>query len=339
MKQSNAAMGRKLARLTLSAAGLLSGAQGAWAADTGCKMNTPDYQPLTIDMVMGTILVPNDAVVGQKLGERDFPINPSASKTPWKCATSDTVNGVMLQGQDMNFPGLEKMYSTNVQGIGIRLLRVISSTTKHYYPHTLTGSFGPFDPSAKFRVEVYKTAGTTGSGPLAQGTYTRYFSNGDPGNSVLTTFLSANAITIITPSCTVDVGSRNISVQFGKVPQSAFKGKGSTAAERNFNIKLNCKAGVGMANQVYLRMDATKDPGGDDGVLRLTQDGQGVATGVGIQVIDDKKVPVKYGEAAFVGPSKDGDYLLPFTARYYQTGNAVTPGRANGTANFTIDYK
>ncbi|SCX74592.1 fimbrial protein [Variovorax sp. EL159] len=338
MKQSNASAGRRLARFAVPAAVLWFGAQGAWAADTGCKMN-PNYKEKVIDMVMGTILVPNDAVVGQKLGERDFPLtNSGGSNQPWICATSDTVHGVMLQGQDMNFPGLPKMYSTNVQGIGIRLLRTISSTSKNYYPHDLTGSFGPFDPAAAFRVEVYKTAATTGSGPLAQGTYTQYYSNSDP-RSVLTTFLSANAITIITPSCTVDVGSRNISVQFGKVPQSAFKGKGSTTAERNFNIKLNCKAGVGMANQVYLRMDATKDPGGDDGVLRLTQDGQGVATGVGIQVIDDKKVPVKYGEAAFVGPSKDGDYVLPFTARYFQTGNAVTPGRANGTANFTIDYK
>lgn len=338
MKQRNSSVGR-ITCFAVLAAVLSFGAQGARAAETGCKMNAPDYKPLTIDMVMGTILVPNDAVVGQKIGERDFPINPSGSRTPWKCATSDTVHGVMLQGQDINFPGLDKMYSTNVQGIGIRLLRVISASSKNYYPHDLTGSFGAFDPEAKFRVEVYKTAGATGSGALAQGTYTRYYSNGDPGNSVLTTFLSANAITIITPSCTVDVGSRNISVQFGKVPQSAFKGKGSTAAERDFNIKLNCRAGMGAQNTVYLRMDATQDPAGDDGVLRITQDGAGVATGVGIQVIDGQKAPVKYGEPALVGASKDGDYVLPFTARYYQTGNTVTPGRANGTANFTIDYK
>ena len=61
--------------------------------------------------------------------------------------------------------------------------------------------------------------------------------------------------------------------------------------------------------------------------------------GVGIQVIDDKKMPVKFGDEAELGPSKDGDYVLPYTARYYQTGDKVTPGRADGTATFTLDYK
>ncbi|MBS78922.1 fimbrial protein [Variovorax sp.] len=327
---------RRLLRFALPVALLALGAPGAWAA---CTKN-PAYTERVINMVMGTIVVPNDAVVGQKIGEKDFPVyTAGVNNQPWVCnGAGGTVSGVMLQGQDLNFPGLEKLYSTNVPGIGIRLLRTISSTQKTYYPHTLSGSFGSFDPNAAFRVEVYKTAATTGSGPLASGTYTQYYSL-DDGKSVLTTFLSANAITIITPTCSVDVGSRNISVQFGKVPQSDFKGRGTTAAERNFNIKLNCKAGTGITNTVYLRMDATKDPAGDDGVLRITQGSTGIATGVGIQVIDGQKAPVKYGEGALVGPSKDGDYTLPYTARYFQTGNAVTPGRADGTATFTLEYK
>ncbi|HEX7865944.1 MAG TPA: fimbrial protein [Variovorax sp.] len=329
-------MRRKIARLAAPAVLLLLGTQAAWA---DCAMN-PAYAEKVIDMVMGTILVPNDSVVGQKLGERTFLLSSAGgngNNTPWVCNGAGTVQGRMLQGQDLNFPGLDKLYSTNVQGIGIRLLRTITEAQKTYYPHTLTGSFGAFDPASSFRVEVYKTAATTGSGPLAQGTYTTY--SASDGKSVLTTFLSANAITIITPSCTVDVGSRNISVEFGKVPLSGFKGRGTTTADRNFNIKLNCKAGMGVQNTVYLRMDATKDPAGDDGVLRITQGSTGIATGVGIQVIDGNKTPVKFGDDVLVGPSKDGDYVLPYTARYFQTGNTVTPGRADGTANFTIDYK
>jgi len=75
------------------------------------------------------------------------------------------------------------------------------------------------------------------------------------------------------------------------------------------------------------------------GVLKITQGGSGTATGVGIQVVDNQGVPVKFGEDTLVGPSKNGDYVLPYTARYYQTGNKVTPGRADGTATFTLDYK
>ena len=64
-----------------------------------------------------------------------------------------------------------------------------------------------------------------------------------------------------------------------------------------------------------------------------------LATGVGIQVIDEKSVPVKFGEETLVGTSRNGDYVLNYTARYFQTGNQVTPGRADGTATFSIEYK
>jgi len=156
---------------------------------------------------------------------------------------------------------------------------------------------------------------------------------------MLTTVLSGNGITIAAPSCSVDLGSRNVSVQFGRVPQSNFKGRGSTTGDRNFNIKLSCQAGQNTQNTVYLRMDATQDPSNEQGVLKITQGGSGTATGVGIQVVDNQGVPVKFGEDTLVGPSKNGDYVLPYTARYYQTGNKVTPGRADGTATFILDYK
>jgi type 1 fimbria pilin len=86
-------------------------------------------------------------------------------------------------------------------------------------------------------------------------------------------------------------------------------------------------------------MDATQDPSNEQGVLKITQGGTSTATGVGIQVIDNQSVPVKFGDDALVGTSKDGDYVLPYTARYFQTGDKVTPGRADGTATFTLDYK
>ncbi|MET3497237.1 fimbrial protein [Variovorax boronicumulans] len=331
-------MKRNAMRWLFPAAALLFCAQDAWAI---CTL-WPGFSPITINMVMGSILVPHDAVVGQKLREKDFKINTTGGPlSAVKCPYGGVARGVMKQGQDLNFPGLEKLYSTNVPGIGIRLLRTISEWEKTYYPHVLTlESDSDFDPMAAFRVEVYKTAAVTGSGALAEGTYTEYLI--EDGMSVLTTFLSANAITIITPSCTVDTGSRNIPVQFGKVPKSNFKGRGTVTAERDFNITLKCKAGIGVRNTVYLRMDATPDPSNEQGVLRITQAGTATAGGVGIQVtrrIDGKKEPVRFGDEVEVGPSKDGDYVLPYTARYYQTSDEIKAGRADGKATFTLDYK
>lgn len=323
-------------RFILPALALLFGAQGAWAE---CRV-TPGYIEKTVNMAMGRVVIPNDAAVGTIFKKQLFPLPlTGTTNKPWTCTGGGSVKGVMLQGTAV--PGYDHVYTTAVPGVGIRLSRYFSDTEVSYYPHdrSTTTDFGDFNAASRFQVELFKIATVTGNGPLAQGTYTQYYAVRSDNRSVLTTYLLGEGITIITPSCTVDTGSRNISVQFGKVPQSNFKGKGTTTGDRNFNIKLNCRAGQNAQNTVYLRMDATKDPAGDDGVIRITQGGAGTATGVGIQVIDGQKVPVKYGEEALVGPSKDGDYVLPYTARYFQTGNAVTPGRADGTATFTLDYK
>ncbi|MDP9995571.1 type 1 fimbria pilin [Variovorax boronicumulans] len=338
-------LSRRVLRFAVPAAALVFGAQGAWAF---CSINTAgEYKTKTIQMVVGRIVVPNELAVGQLITTpKEFPIyQAGANNTPWTCTGGGTVNGRILSsavGAELTGMGKEKVFATSVAGIGIRLLRKALGTEggETFYPHTYSTSdtFGEFWPEAKFVVELYKTAAVTGNGPLVNGIYTTY--SGDDGVSVVTTTVSGDAITIVTPSCSVDAGSRNIPVNFGKVPVSEFKGRGTTAAERNFNIRLNCKAGVGEQNTVYLRMDATKDPAGDDGVLRITQGGTHVATGVGIQLVDGKsKAPVRFGDDAPVGRSKDGDYVLPYIARYFQTGNKVTPGQANGTATFTIDHK
>jgi len=323
------------ARFVLPALALLLGAQGAFAA---CYV-TRGYVEKIVNMNMGRVVIPNDTPVGTVFKQQLFPLPlTGTTNKPWTCSGGGDVKGVMLQGTEV--PGMDHVFTTAVPGVGIRLSRYFDQTAVNYYPHDrhTDTDFGDFNAASRFQVELFKIAPVTGNGPLAQGTYTRYYSVAD-GISVLTTNLLGEGITIITPSCTVDLGSRNISVQFGKVPQSDFKGRGTTTAERNFNIKLNCKAGQNAQNTIYLRMDATQDPAGDAGVLRVTQGPTGIATGVGIQVIDGQKVPVKYGEEALVGPSKDGDYVLPYTARYFQTGNSVTPGRADGTATFTLEYK
>lgn len=330
---------RRLLRIVLPAAVLLlAGMQGAWAA---C-VRYPGFTERIINMDMGRVYIPEGLGVGAVIKSQTFPITVNgATENMFDCRNGGgTTNGVMLQGALV--PGYTNVYSTDVTGVGIRLSRVISNTITVYYPHQITiapNTTGVLVAGSQFQVELIKTAAATGNGPLASGTYTRYYGNGDATQSAITTVLSGMGITIITPSCSVDAGSRNIPVEFGKVPLSSFKGAGTTAGDRNFNIKLNCKAGLNSQNTVYLRLDATPDPSNQQGVLRITQGATGIATGVGIQLLGGDTKPVKLGEDALVGPSKDGDYVLPYTARYYQTAAKVTPGRADGTATFTIEYK
>ena len=328
---------RKLSVMPLvSGMGLLLGASGAGAA---CFV-VPNYVPKNISMDMGRVIIPNDTAVGAVFKTQRFiiPVN-GASEAASNCVNGGSAIGRILQGDAV--PGRENVFTTQVPGVGIRFSREISQLGQTFYPHTLTftGNVNPtiFSPSF-FTVELMKIAATTGNGPLAQGTYTTYTRDGD-GSVIINSFLSGLGITIITPSCSVDAGSKNIPVEFGKVPQNNFKGRGTTTGDRNFNIRLNCKAGQNAENTVLLRMEAQQDPSNEQGVLRVTQLGTATAGGVGIQVIDGKNVPVRFGDEVEVGPSKEGDYVLPYTARYYQTGDRVTPGRANGIATFTIAYK
>jgi type 1 fimbria pilin len=245
-----------------------------------------------------------------------------------------------VQGQAV--AGYSKVYTTGVAGVGIRMSRKTANVaTTMVYPATFSAAANTnftLDAST-FTVELIKTATVTGSGPLVAGQYSSYHLMSDPSHPLLTTWVQGQGITIVSPSCDVDVGSQNIAVNFGSVPQSSFGGVGTTAAaaSRHFTISLQCQQSPG---NVFVRLDGTTDPSNSPGVLQITQGAQS-AKGVGIQVLDPADQPVVYGNNISAGSSPSGPSTLqvPFTARYYQTGSTITPGEANGTATFTIQYQ
>jgi len=146
-------------------------------------------------------------------------------------------------------------------------------------------------------------------------------------------------IRILAPSCQVAVDSRNQSVNLGQEFRNRFRGVGSTTASKDFQVVVNCQASPnGIENTVSLTMDAMPDASGFPGVLG-TDTGLGTATGVGIQVLDGGGQPVAFGLPKELGQSKDGDYVVPFKARYYQVAGEVGGGQANGRATVTLSYK
>ncbi|EKT60480.1 fimbrial subunit [Providencia rettgeri Dmel1] len=77
---------------------------------------------------------------------------------------------------------------------------------------------------------------------------------------------------------------------------------------------------------------------GDDEVIKLKEE-TGVATGVGIQITDDTNKVVPLFTASKAYPLKENvENNLDFRARYIAKTDSVTPGPANGTATFTINY-
>lgn len=311
---------------------MLCGGAPVWAA---CKP-VSGFSTYVFNLDLGTIVIQPDLPVGSVIATKQFSRVSSSTKVG-ACTNGGHTYYEMTQGAPV--AGFDDVYSTNVKGIGVRLKFYDGDRAAFFFPNTRTYSGNVdvyFYATSYYVVELIKTESITGTGPLTSGEVGR--SRFDSGVSTASIFIPANGVTIVTPSCTVDTGSRNILVQLGRASMKNFTGVGSTAGTRPFNIQLNCSAGVAAANTVFLRMDATADPSGQQGVLQVAQ-GAGVASGVGIQVLDRNSVGVKFGEDALVGPSKDGSYVLPYTARYIQTAPNVTAGPANGVATFTLNYK
>lgn len=138
---------------------------------------------------------------------------------------------------------------------------------------------------------------------------------------------------IVDTACTIDIGASNtMDVTLGKVAKSAFTGVDSTASATEFDLKLtDCPAG-----NATVKFDGA-NYGGDNEVLALTA-GTGVATGVGIQIKDSvqKVVPLFTASSSIVLTA--GENTLPFYASYIQKDAAVVSGKANSTAQFTLNY-
>lgn len=325
----------RLAALAL----LLLAPASVWAS---CRVAS-GVIPQDIQMGVGQVIVPPDAAVGQVLKEREFPIR--AIERVGDCNFwGGSIIGEMLQGSPSSLDS--KIYTTNVEGVGVRLSRRLeANNTLVYYPHTFEyGSITLRLSEGFFRVEVIKIAPATGSGSLAAGRYTNYYMDGTgPGRPMLTSSLSANAITIVSSSCQVDAGSRNIAVDFGTTAAASFGGQGSTLNERSFGIQLRCSGPTMGQDQVDLSFAYTPDAGGAPGVIKVDE-GSGAASGVGIQMLDRRNnQAIANGAQVAVGAVNAGErdkvLDLPLKARYYQTGPVVRPGQVRARATFTIEYR
>lgn len=137
-------------------------------------------------------------------------------------------------------------------------------------------------------------------------------------------------------TCTVDTGSQNLPVDLGNVAQTALNGAaGMKAAPTRFTLSLSdCPDTVTGAN---VKFDGTSD-GVNQNLLALDS-GTGIATGVGIEIADRNGTAIPLHTASTDYPLAEGTNSLDFIARYVSTGTAVTTGTANGTSQFTINYK
>lgn len=143
---------------------------------------------------------------------------------------------------------------------------------------------------------------------------------------------------IVQSACQVVAADQTKTVVLGKYPTSAFPTVGSTSGAQAFSIALEkCDAG-----DYSLRFDGNT-PAGFPDLLAVT----GGATGVGIEILDNNSaiVPITQDVAApasvtvAANDGEAGSATFHLRARYKSYQETVTPGQANATATFTIQYK
>lgn len=337
-------MYRMILSLVLTALGLFSQTALAWDCSTVTPSTSVSPQSLTIS---------RDLPVGATIGSQI--VTPTINA--FSCYNSDLGNisnqifGVKAIGTFDSMLNGRRVYKTNVAGIGYAIsgstAKCAGGTATVNGSNTIRGDIntaklcentnGMISPALNGSVTVtfYKTATETGSGMITATTVGALILL---NNSLLwqtpDASVNINAFTVTTPACKLTTAS--IPVDMKDVDKNAFNGKGSTPGDahtQSFSLPLTCNAGtqvsVKMEGNIY---DATK------GVFN-TNSGIDAATGVGIQLLFNNQ-PLVLGSSFPVGVSSTGGvFTVPLKARYYQTGNSITTGTANGNLSFTMTYQ
>lgn len=325
-------------KLTLFIGLIAMGTTSAWAHCERLSQPT-----INLDMVLGRVVVPPDLPVGSVIISKDWIISAPRGAS-YKCSRGNNHFVAKIIATGATDKG-NKIYSTNVPGIGLRFSRggkeiniiypdVYSSYASAITNYSLQGS--------RFTLEVIKTASVTGSGSLNEGRYTTYdLVSGN--NPILETYLSANAVTVVSPSCTI-LSGKNMNVEVGTIKRSDLNGVDTTAGGKDFDIKLQCNGGLsesGYAN-IHTSFSGTLAPGttNSKGVLLNEKSGSSQAKGIGIQVLMDR-MPLEFRKKYLIGTlhTQDTRYItLPLHARFYQYAPTTSTGEVESHMIFNLTY-
>ncbi|HGB1821523.1 TPA: fimbrial protein [Salmonella enterica subsp. enterica serovar Bahrenfeld] len=292
------------------------------------------------------IIVQADAAPGSVIYEHTFDFGGAAQEQFAGCGVGTSSGFTQYaNGWTADSNGIA---ATNVPGVGIRIYFSMGYPENHgavpnarIDPVTTSVGVGWYWNYAYYntwQIQLIKTGPISG-GKLQSGGYVSFGMSQDGGNRVLVATLTngGGGGTIVPVGCTVTTPT--VAVPLGQRKKSDFTGPGSTTPWQDFSVTLNCNKNA----RINVRIDATPDSlAGPQGVMRLDKEpGDMAATGIGIQIgyRPDGSL-VQFGEEKYYRTSQSGgNENVELRARYYQTTQNVTAGKANGTATFTLTYK
>lgn len=292
------------------------------------------------------MVVQRDAPVGSQIGAEVVAGSVQFSSCSTGLTTPSWNWGVKSYGTYVTTIGNRRIYSTSLPGIGYAIgmedtnnclgtIQYVSETSNQNMlcGNAKAGMFTTFTMKGKARLTFYKTASTTGSG-VVNGTNVGASILNDNGTWRPDSVLNMTSFTVTTTACSVT--NTAVKVPMGDVLKTAFSGQGSTTPEKGFSINLDCDA----ATRVNLTLDDPTGKSTQPGVLPLTTATEGTtAGGVGVQVLYND-APVTFGSMFNIATTTaKGAMTIPLKARYYQTAETVTAGKANSMATFTLTYQ
>lgn len=270
-------------------------------------------------------------------------------------------------------PYAAKVYETGVPGLGVALTNAAGN-----FPYVAargkpgctagTGSCAlDTDALSQFEMVIIKTGEVSPGAVLASNLPAVEASVNVDGVSFelfhvrLSGVLNVISRTCQTPDVAVDLGLHKL---------SEFSGVNSTTGLKAFEISLlNCPAfqgsyqtagpawdqsngsatsvGAKSANRINYRLDPTRPAiNAASGIISLNPTAQGgvaAASGIGVQVMTAASGPLPlatYLSSGITPQAVEGaSYGIALAAQYIQTADTVTPGPANATVTFTLEYQ
>lgn len=182
----------------------------------------------------------------------------------------------------------------------------------------------------EFRIELIKIHRTETGTNFINGGLITLKADGIPVANVV---IHPVAMRIRIPGC--DVLTDNVVVNMGDHDQKEFRGKGTFTSYTPLAVTLHCAGSV----KVNYAVRGTRVDDSTNGLISLDK-GPDSAQGIAVQIADEHSRPVQLNQYG-LWKEHDGSGLveIKFRARYLQTGERVTAGKANATATVSFIYR
>lgn len=267
----------------------------------------------------------------------DFQCNRSEWIKHWATSTGAFLPGLRYAESGSQFV----VYPTGVEGVGMAFL-IEHSRDRRGTPFALgdrdvdlyqsesgTDTFGTRIMMKYIRTGDIKggTFGTSG-GMIVQ---SRILDYNDRLLVSVNLQIAANVLQIQDrPSCRM----RTQEVQMPPVWTALFKGVGTHAGQRSYELQLDCEGGVGQVD--YQVVPTTPVLNSAQGLAEAT----GGVKGVAYQFLNEDGSPMRfYGSDVFGYGSSNAEVLRKtFGVRYQQTEPTITPGAANAGLVFSLTF-